>query len=255
MGWALITGASSGLGREFAKLAAADGWNLVISARRTDELNALAAELATDVVVIPADLAESGAGIALWEKASEGRDIDLLVNNAGFGAHGKFAKGDAARERASVMVNVAAFTELLQCAVTDFRARKVPGKVLNLASLAGFFPSGEVAVYHATKAYVLALVEGVRADLRGTGITVTALCPGPTRTEFFSSASISDVWLTRFLPMQSAAKVARIGWDAMKRGKGVTLTGPMHSLVAFSSRFQPRALQARMNAFFWSKRP
>lgn len=254
MGWALVTGASSGLGQEFARLAAADGWNLVISARRTDALETLAAELSTEVVVLPADLAEPGAAAKLWQAASDGRDIDLLVNNAGFGAHGPFAGKDAARERASVAVNVMAFTELLQCAIADFRTRGAAGKVLNLASLAAFSPSGEVAVYHATKAYVLSLTEGVRADLQGTPITVTALCPGPTRTEFFSSANIRDVRLTGVLPMQSAAKVARIGWQALKDGRGTALTGPIQRLVAFSSRLQPRSFQARSNGYFWASR-
>ncbi|WP_292021370.1 SDR family oxidoreductase [Maritimibacter sp. UBA3975] len=253
-GWALITGASSGLGREFARLAAADGWNLVISARRTEELDALAAELSTDVVVVTADLSQPGAADTLWDQASDGRDIDLLVNNAGIGVHGRFATAGNARERGSVALNVVAHTELLQRALFDFRERGVRGQVLNVASLAAVMPAPSMAIYHASKAYVLSLSDAVHYECKRDGITVTALCPGPTRTGFFDAAGLDKTWLTTVMPMPTADTVAAAGWRALKSGKRSVTPGLMPKIIAFSARLTPRGLLSRMNGFFWGRR-
>ncbi|WP_288928643.1 SDR family oxidoreductase [uncultured Maritimibacter sp.] len=254
MGWALITGASSGLGLEFAKLAAADGWNLVISARREDELRALADTLPTEVVVVTADLAEPGAADRLWRAANDGRSIDLLVNNAGFGVHGRFATCGDERERGSVTVNMVAVTELMQNALKQFRAAGTKGKVLNVASLAGYMPSPNMAIYHATKSYVLTLSEAVHYECKRDGITVTALCPGPSKTNFFGAAGIDSAWLTSFLPMLAPDVIARAGWRALEAGKRVEVPGFVTKLVVLSAKITPRGLLARMNGFFWSGR-
>jgi short-subunit dehydrogenase len=253
MGWALITGASSGLGREFAKLAAADGWNLVIAARRTDEMEALANELSVEVVVIPADLSQPGAADKLWDAASDGRDIDLLVNNAGIGVHGRFATAGDERERGAVALNIVAVTELLQRALFDFRKRGVQGRVLNVASLAAFMPAPSMAIYHASKAYVLWLTDAVHYECKRDGITVTALCPGPTPTGFFEAANTGKTWLTT-VPMQTADVVAATGWRALKAGKRAVIPGLVPKLIALSARATPRGLLARVNAFFWGRR-
>ncbi len=183
MAWALITGASDGLGRAFARLAAAEGYDLVLTARREDLLEALAAELraahGVTVEVLPADLSREGEAERLWAAASAGRPIAVLVNNAGLGAHGAFAdRAEWAREYQSVMVNVVSATVLLKEAVTAMAAG-AGGRVLNVASTAAYMPGPWMAVYHATKAHLLSLSEAVAHELRGSGITVTALCPGP----------------------------------------------------------------------------
>jgi hypothetical protein len=258
MAWALITGASEGLGREFARLAAEDGHDLILSARRENLLEALAADLraahGVAVEVIPADLSREGEAERLWHAASAGRQIGILVNNAGLGAHGAFAeRAEWGREYQSLMVNVVSATVLMKEAVTAMAAGS-GGRVLNVASTAAYLPGPWMAVYHATKAHLLSLSEAVATELRGSGITVTALCPGATRTGFFKAGGIEGETLIQRLPMPTAEKIALKGWAAMKEGRRVAVPGAENKAFALAGRMLPRALVLRVTAFFLRRR-
>ena len=258
MAWALITGASEGLGREFARLAAEDRFDLILTARREDLLHDLATELratyGVTVEVIPADLASEPEAERLWAAASTNRDIRVLVNNAGLGAAGPFDdRGEWGREYASVMVNVLSATVLMKEAVTAM-AEGQGGRILNVASTAAYMPGPGMAVYHATKSYLLSLSEAVSHELRGSGITVTALCPGATRTGFFRNGGIEGTTRIQKLPMPTADSVALKGWAAMKEGRRVAIPGIDNKIFAFLPRIAPRALVLRVAAFFLRRR-
>lgn len=252
-GWTLITGASAGIGAEFARLAAAEGRDLILAARRAERMEALAEELRKRhkiaVEVIATDLTDPEAVELLWRKAAMRRRIDILVNNAGLGASGPFATTDFAQEEASVRVNVLALTILMKRAVPHMQAAG-GGRILNVASVAAFMPGPNLAVYHATKAYVLALSEGVAEELRGTPVTVTTLCPGPTATEFAKVAGMEKVRLFRSMKVRGAAGVAQAGWKAMLRGKRIHVPGLLNRLFAFAPRFGSRPLAARITGLF-----
>jgi short-subunit dehydrogenase len=258
MDWALVTGASEGLGRELADLAAAAGHPVILAARQADRLEALAAELRkkhrVEAVVIPADLSQPEEAERLWRDAAAGRRIGVLVNNAGLGRNGAFADPDGwAREWASVQVNVGAYTILLKRAVAAMLALG-SGRVLNVASLAGFVPGPNMAVYHATKAYALSLSEAVAAEMRGTGVTVTALCPGATRTAFFrADGAEGATWLNR-MPLPSARSVAETGWRAMQAGRTVAVPGLQNKLTGFLPRITPRGLTTRITGMLLARR-
>lgn len=258
MAWALITGASEGLGREFARLAAEDRFDLILTARREEVLETLAGELraayGVTVEVIPADLSKDAEAERLWAAARAGREIKVLVNNAGLGAAGPFADRDEwAREMASVMVNVVSATVLMKEAVTAM-AEGTGGRILNVASTAAYMLGPGMAVYHATKSYLLSLSEAVGHELRGCGITVTALCPGATRTGFFRNGGIEGTTRIQKMPMLSAESVALKGWAAMKEGRRVAVTGFDNKVFAFLPRIAPRALVLRVTAFFLRRR-
>ncbi len=175
--------------------------------------------------MIPADLSREGEAERLWHAASAGRQIGILVNNAGLGAHGAFAeRAEWGREYQSLMVNVVSATVLMKEAVTAMAAGS-GGRVLNVASTAAYLPGPWMAVYHATKAHLLSLSEAVATELRGSGITVTALCPGATRTGFFKAGGIEGETLIQRLPMPTAEKIALKGWAAMKEGRRVAVPG------------------------------
>lgn len=254
---ALVTGASEGLGREFASLAARSGRGVILTARQEDKLNALAEDLRRDhaavVEVIPADLSRRDEVERLWEKASAGRRIEVLVNNAGLGRNGPFADGGWDRELASIEVNAVAATLLLKRAVAHM-AQNGGGKVLNVASTAGFMPGPHMAVYHATKAYLLSLSQAVAEEMRGTGVTVTALCPGATDTNFFADAGVAGAMLLNRLPMPSAASVAEAGWKAMIVGRRVKVTGARNVAAAVLARLVPGSLAARVAATALARR-
>ena len=259
MGWVLITGASEGLGREFARLAARDGHMLVLSARRAAVLETLAAELSAEfgveALVLPADLSQEGEAEKLWAGATAGgREIAVLVNNAGLGAGGRFADpAEWAREYDSVRVNVLSASVLMKAAAVEMAARG-RGRILNVASTAAFMPGPGMAVYHATKAYLLSLSEAAGCELAGSGVTVTALCPGATRTGFFRAGGIEGETLIQRLPMGRADRVAAAGWSAMKRGRRVAVPGIDNKIFAVLPRFAPRRMVAWMAGLFLSRR-
>jgi short-subunit dehydrogenase len=241
---ALITGASAGLGRELAKLAAVDGVNLVLVARRRDRLEELARELSAAhgvaVTVSAADLADPAAPSAICEQvAAGGIAVDYLVNNAGFGSVGPFAKADLARQLEMITVNVRALVELTHRFLPGMLARK-QGRILNIASVAGFVPGPFMATYYASKAFVLSFTEALATELSGTGVTVTASCPGPTKTEFSEVARNDEAKLYR-RNVATAETVARHAYRAMLAGTTVAVPGLMNKLLVQSVRTAPRA--------------
>lgn len=255
-GAALITGASGGIGEELAKLFAADGYDLVLVARSRDGLervaNALSAAHGVRCTVLPADLADPAAPEALHRAVRDaGIEVEALVNNAGFGLHGAFAPvagktvTDGARELEMIQVNVAALTHLTKLFVPGMVARK-RGSVLNVASTAAFQPGPFMAVYYATKAYVLSFSEALAMELGGSGVTVTCLCPGPTRTQFQKQADMESTRLFHSPLVMDAPAVARIGYRAMRRGKRVVVAGAMNRLLAGGARLVPRGVAARI---------
>ncbi|MGR3591695.1 MAG: SDR family NAD(P)-dependent oxidoreductase [Limimaricola soesokkakensis] len=248
-GWTLITGASSGLGVEFARIAARGGRRLILSARSEDKLETLAAELRerVEVVVIPADLARPGAAERLWREASEGRRIEILVNNAGLGLQRRFGDGGTEEVENLVAVNVSAATVLMQAAVAHMR-KEGAGHIMNVASVAAFIPGPGMAVYHATKAYLLSLSDAVSSELSGEDIdvTVTALCPGPVDTGFFEAAGMAAGGPSGPMRPARARDVAQAGWEAMLAGRQTVVPGGMTRIAAFAGRVLPRGLTARI---------
>jgi len=256
----LITGASQGLGTEFARLAVKDKRDVILSARESsrDRLEALAQDLRQDtqrtVLVIPADLATPTGAADLWDAATaDGRQIDMLVNNAGLGSYGPFAEdAHTAREMASLQVNLVSATILMKRALLHMRGRG-SGRVLNIASLAGFFPGPNLALYHATKAYLLSLSEAVADELRGTDVTVTVLCPGLTHTNFMEDAQIDATYAQSLLPPMTALAVAEQGWRAARLGKRTVVSGLLNKLIAVTGRLLPRRVMTRLAGFLWSR--
>jgi short-subunit dehydrogenase len=243
---ALITGASSGIGLELSRLFAADGHRLVLVARDRGRLESLAGELRSrfgvESLILPRDLADPGAPASIFEElARAGVTVEVLVNNAGCGLLGRFWEGDPARELAMIQVNVAALTHLTRLALPSMVARR-EGKVLNVASTAAFQPGPLMAVYYATKAYVLSFSEALSKELSGRGVTVTALCPGPTETGFQKAAGMERSRLFRRGLVMDAAAVARAGYRGLLRGKRVVVPGFKNRCMAQAASWAPRPL-------------
>lgn len=237
---ALVTGASGGIGRELARLLARDGHELILVARRRDLLEGLAGETG-NARVLTADLSDHSAPAAIVEQVP---DVDILVNNAGHGDFGRFGESDRRRQLAMIDVNVRALTELTHRYVPGMLERR-RGRILNVASLAAFQPGPLMAVYYATKAYVLSFSEALHEELRGSGVTVTALCPGPTASGFFDVARIPRNRLVSARGLPSSTQVASEGYRAMLRGRAVAVTGLGNRVLATSVRLAPRALVRR----------
>ena len=247
---ALITGASGGLGAEFAKLHAARGGDLVLVARSADKLATLQAQLHAEfgvrVTVIARDLAVPDAGESLAaEIKGQGLVVDYLINNAGFGGVGKFAERPWDEDRRMILLNVLTLTSLLRQLLPEMIARG-HGRVLNVGSGASFVPGPLQATYYATKAYVLSLSEAVANETAGTGVTVTVLCPGATDTGFAERADAKDV--RAFRRLASATEVAKYGYDAMLAGKTVAVHGWGNKVLLHGAiRFLPRWLVTKMS--------
>jgi len=239
---ALITGASSGLGLELARLFAADGHDLVLVARRRDRLEALAAELARpglSIEIVAVDLEDPATPAALIQGLErKGITIDFLVNNAGFGSQGKFWTLPRERELAMIDVNCRALVELTHRVVPGMIGRGF-GRVLNIASTAAFQPGPYMATYYASKAFVLHFSEALAYELRSTGVTVTAHCPGATATGFAEVAAIGHTRLFK-AGVADAAAVARHGYRAMLRGRVVAVAGVLNWIGVVGVRFLPR---------------
>ena len=245
MGIALITGASAGLGLEFARLFAADEHDLVLVARRKDRLDALAQELGAKhgvaVHVVAADLMEPTAPQAILDEVARlGLEITHLVNNAGFGTNGPFWEGDAAKERGMIEVNVTALVVLTR-ALLPAMVKRGAGRILNVGSTAGFQPGPYMAGYYASKAFVNTFSEALAYELRGTGVTATVSCPGATATEFAMVAGTSKSWLFKLGAMGSA-EVAADAYGAMNAGKPMIVHGLKNKFSAWSVSFTPRAM-------------
>jgi len=254
---ALVTGASSGIGAELARIHAGRGGDLVVVARRRDRLEALKAQLeaahGVTVHVLPKDLTQAEAPQQIYDEVrSLGVPVDYLVNNAGFGRRGFFHQQDWAVNEAMIKVNILALAALTRLFVPDMVARH-SGRVLNVASMAGFLAGPLNAVYYASKAFVISFSEAIANELRHTGVTVTALCPGPTESEFTRVAQMSDVNLTRTLA--STRQVAEAGYNAMLRGKTIIVPGVLNKFTIHGLlRLSPRRLSTRISRILMEKR-
>ncbi len=248
-GTALVTGASVGIGRELARILAREGHDLVIVARDAERLAALADELrqrhGVSVRVFAKDLARPGAASELHrELAAAGVVLEVLVNNAGVGTAGAFAKIPMPRDLELMQLNMVALTELTKLVVGEMLGRG-RGRVLNVASTAAFQPGPYMATYYASKAYVLSFSEALAAELEGKGVSVTALCPGPTRTEFQRRAGLRDS-ASAMMGMMDPGPVAEAGYRAMRAGRRLAIPGLRNRLGAFLVRLTPRALVTRI---------
>lgn len=249
---ALVTGASAGLGREFADQLAAEGTHLVLVARGEERMQAHAAELRRDhdieVEVLAADLTMAGQVNKVAKRIERTTDpVDLVVNNAGYGTVGPFAAQDADSQASMVDLNVRAVVRLTTAAVQAYQDRDVAGGILNVASLAAFQPVPQMATYGATKAFVKSFSEAIYEELRGSPIRISALCPGFTRTEFAERAEVGDDVLPDWMWM-SAAPVVRAGLDAVAAGKAVVLPGLGNKVVGNLAQQTPSWLSRQVGA-------
>ena len=245
----VITGASSGLGEGFARALAADKRNLMLVARREERLAALATELAgrhgVHVETLPLDLATPDAGARLVDAAAAaGLNIDQLINNAGFGLRGGFTELDLARQREMIALNCTSLMELCHRVLPGMVARK-RGGILNVASTAAFQPGPWMAVYYATKAFVLSFSEALHEEARPHGVRVAALCPGPTRTEFGDVADMSDSALFKTFAA-APDQVVRDGLAALAGNQAVKVSGALNTIMAESIRLTPRVIARRL---------
>jgi short-subunit dehydrogenase len=244
---ALVTGATSGIGYEFAVRLASHGWDLLLVARSPAALEQVRHECATrfDVRVraFPVDLQQPGAPRRLFEQLrAQCIEVDTLVNNAGFGDFGEFAAADPQVLDAMIQLNVNALTQSTHLALAGMLDRR-HGRILNVASTAAFRPGPLMAVYSATKAYVLSFSEALASELEGSGVTVTALCPGPTRTRFHDRARIGPA---QNAGMASAREVAEFGYDAMMRGRTIAIPGAWNQAKTAFLGMLPRQVQSSL---------
>jgi uncharacterized protein len=244
--YALITGASSGIGYELAKLFAKDGYHLVLVARDLEDLQNVASKLRTmnaiDTVVISKNLFEPNAPFELYEELkTKGITIDVLVNDAGQGVYGPFVESDIQRQLKIIQLNVNALTVLTYLFLNDMVARN-EGRILQLASIVSELPAPLQAVYGGTKAYVLSFTEALISELKDTNVTLTALLPGPTDTDFFNKAGAQDSKLTAQLA--HPAEVALDGYEALFKGKDKVISGFKNKVQSFMSNVLPDTVLA-----------
>ena len=253
---ALITGASSGIGEEFARIHAARGGDLVLVARRQNHLEALAEELrqahGVAVLVIACDLTDAAAPAHVLKTTREaGIEITTLINNAGFGGRALFHEQDLERQLKMIDLNVRALTELTHLFVQDMVARKA-GRILNVASTAGLIPGPLQAVYFASKAYVVSFSQALTEELSDTGVTVTALCPGGVNTAFFDKADMRTLAMVK--EAASADEVARFGYEAMEKGKLLVINDArLRFMLNWLTPITPRKLLLKISRRFMEK--
>ena len=241
----LITGASAGLGVEFARQCARRGDEIVLVARRKDRLDALAAEIGEKAHVIAADLSEPGAATKVAaEVIVRGMWTQTLINNAGFGLRGRFDELSLPRQLEMIDLNIRALTNLSFVVINDM-VLKGGGSILNVASTAAFQPGPNMAVYFATKAFVLSFTEALHEEWKDRGIKVSALCPGPTRTEFGDVAGIKSLGQFDRLAMD-AEPVVRAGLEGLEKNRAVVIPGITNKVGAISTRFAPRSVVRRI---------
>lgn len=238
--YAVVTGGSGGIGLAFAKLLARDGYDLLLTARDKSALKQVSAKLTKEhkvsVDYIALDLSQKGAADTLWEKTNS-RSVDVLINNAGFGDYADVIDADWKKLEAMIDLNITALTRLSQLAGNSM-VQQGSGNIVNVASIAAFFPGAKMATYYATKAYVLSFSEALSVELKTTGAKVTTLCPGPTATGFQQAAEADDVSFFKG-NIPTADDVAAYGYKAMKKGKVIAVPGLMNRLQA--SAMLPRS--------------
>ena len=247
---ALVTGASMGIGLELARQFASHGHDVVLVARHRETLEAVAARLETEsgisAHVIVADLSERNAPQSLFDEVRSAQlQIDFLVNNAGFGLGGEFSSTDLDRELDIIQVNMAALTHVTKLFLPQMIERR-NGRIMQLASIAAFQPGPMMAVYYASKAYVLSFSQALSEELRDSGVTVTALCPGPTATNFAATARVSNSMVFAKTGVASASDVASYGYSAMMRGKRIAIPSMRDRVMVQIQRIAPRAMVTRI---------
>jgi short-subunit dehydrogenase len=250
MATALITGASNGIGLELAKIHASKGGNLVLVARNKFKLDELKTELEQQyrvkVFTIGKDLSTANAAQEVYDETTKKHiQIDYLINNAGFGDFGMFAETDWNKELQMINLNITTLTKFTKLYLKDMVQRNT-GKIMNVASTAAFQSGPTMAVYYATKAYVLSFSEAIDNEVRDQGITVTALCPGATESGFQAAAAMEESNLVKGKKLQTSKEVAEYGYKAMMKGKTVAIHGLMNWIMANSVRFTPRALVVKI---------
>jgi short-subunit dehydrogenase len=251
--YALVTGASSGIGYEMAKLFAQDGKNIVVVARSQDRLEKLKTEIenksGTKVIVLVKDLSKPNAPQEIFsELGKKSINVDVLVNNAGFNVYGEFAGTDWGQEAEMLQVNITSLTQLTKLFLKKMLENK-SGKIMNVASGAAFAPLPLSSVYAATKAYVLHFSEALANEVEGTGVSVTCFCPAATRSRFYERANAEDIKMAKGRMMDSD-RAARIGYAALKKGKVIKVAGVSTSLICFAPRLAPRSLVTKISRSF-----
>lgn len=246
----LITGASSGIGRAFAELFAKEGYRVVLASRSEEKLNDIADDLynryGTKAMVVPVDLAQSNGARSLYDKLEQDAiDIDVLVNNAGIGSYGFLHQQNVQSELDMLQLNVHSLSHLMMLFLPGMIARG-SGRILNIGSTTSFYACPLSANYSASKAFVLSLTESVANEVRGTGVSVTALCPGATATDFFRKAKMDNQKVSEAGALMDAAKVAQIGYKALIRGKVFVVPGMQNWLLTQAPRLFPRRLITRI---------
>jgi short-subunit dehydrogenase len=252
---ALVTGASEGIGYELSKLFARDGYDLVLVARNEEKLNRISDDFSRmygiSAKVIVKDLSKSTAPDEIYDELKrDGVEVDVLVNNAGYTIYGPFAETDISKELEMLQVLLLAPTRLTKLFLKDM-LKKDRGKIMNLGSVASFAAFPLSSVYSAAKAYVLFFSQAIAEELAGSNVTVTTLCPGSTRTQFFTRASMDDTRLGRYKFMNmSAEKVAEIGYRALMENKRFVVPGVFNKFTVFMTRLLPRAAQMKIAKTF-----
>lgn len=244
----LITGASSGIGYEFVKLFSKDNYHLILVARNLKRLNEIKNEFPnTNITIVSKDLTKTNGVKELYDEIKLQKfNVDILVNNAGFGLLGEFDKLDLNKQLNMIQLNISVLTELTFYVLQEMKSRKY-GKILNVASVASFEPGPLMAVYYATKAYVLSFSEALVQELKETGITVTTLCPGPTATNFGKVASADKTKI--FSKTMAADVVTKIGYNGLMKNKRVVIPGATNKAMVYLVKFLPRSLVTKVVMF------
>lgn len=250
MATTLITGASNGIGLELAKIHASKSDNLVLVARNKTKLNEIKIELETQykilVHTIAKDLSQPNAAQEVYDELKQKNTVvNYLINNAGFGDYGFFYETNWDKELQMINLNISALTHFTKLFLQDMVKRK-SGKIMNVASTAAFQSGPTMAVYYASKAYVLNFSEAIDNEVRDKGITVTTLCPGPTETGFLEAAALQDSKLFKGKKIASAKEVAEYGYKAMMQGKTIAIHGLMNRIMANAVRFIPRSMAVKV---------
>jgi len=252
----LVTGASKGIGLELARQFAKHSYSLILTATKEDELATAAQDIQKDFSVpvrtVAADLREPETPERLHRAlAAEGIRIDILVNNAGLGHHGNFADQPVDNDVEMIRVNIEGLVRMTKMVLPEMIARRA-GKILNTASIAGFMPAPQMAVYHATKAFVLSFTEALAEETKDTGVTVTALCPGATDTDFFKTADAVDTTAFQKMQVMPPQEVAKGGYEALMSGDRVYVAGGLNKASVFMRRLMPDSVMVKMTKLFYS---
>jgi short-subunit dehydrogenase len=255
---ALITGATSGIGYELAYIHAKQGGNVVLVARSKDKLEQIKKDLENkykiDVYIIEKDLSLKDSAKNVYDELIKNNiTVDYLINNAGFGDYGFFNESDWGKLDQMINLNITALTQLTKLFLSDMIKRQ-EGKIMNVASTAAFQSGPTMAVYYATKAYVLSFSEAINNEVKNSGVTVTTLCPGATQSGFQEAASLQESRLVKGRKLPTSKEVAEYGYNAMLKGKSVAIHGIVNYLMANSVRFFPRSAVVKITRFIQDKR-